>query len=95
MTDHRTEDDRAASKILRDLGMSPEIADEALRVLAKLRSPEEPSDAQVIAAARAYVGDEMSDEEWEWVQTQPDVIQPYLDGMRAALRAANLIPAGP
>lgn len=48
----------------------------------------EPTDEQVEAAALAYAAGEMSDEEWEWVKTQPEVIQPYLDGMRAALKAA-------
>jgi hypothetical protein len=42
----------------------------------------------VDVAARAYSGDEMSAEEWEWVKTQPEIVQPYLDGMRAALEAA-------
>jgi len=48
----------------------------------------EPTGEQVEAACLAYAEGEMSVEEWEWVKTQPEVVQPYLDGMRAALRAA-------
>jgi hypothetical protein len=47
------------------------------------------TDAQVEAAALAYAGDDMSPEEWEWVKTRPEVVQPFLDGMRAALEAAR------
>lgn len=46
------------------------------------------TDEMVERAARAYANDEMSPEEWEWVKTQPEVVQPYLDGIRAALEAA-------
>lgn len=47
------------------------------------------TDAEVEAAARAYAGDEMSAAEWEWVKSQPHLVEPYLTGMRAALEAAQ------
>ena len=46
------------------------------------------TEQMVEAGARAYAGNVMSDDEWEWVKTQPEVVQPYLDGIRAALEAA-------
>ncbi|WP_424448866.1 hypothetical protein [Microbacterium arborescens] len=45
------------------------------------------TDELIKVAARAYADDEFSDGEWEWLQTQPEVLGPYLDGMRAALEA--------
>ena len=46
------------------------------------------TDEMVDRAARAYANDELSDEEWAFLSERPDVFQPYLDGMCAALEAA-------
>ena len=61
----------------------------ARRILAEVCPRGTVTAAEVEAAARAYAGDEMSAAEWEWAKTQPEVIEPYLTGMRAALKAAR------
>lgn len=58
---------------------------------AGFRRQGEVTDREIDAAARAYAGDELSDEEWAFLETQPEIFQPYLDGMRAALEAAKAV----